>query len=81
MGLAGPLESPVTAFAPDQAGRAWYLAQLPSGLAGFAYGPADNSRAPQSVSGPAQSLNFSAIGRAFLADPRGGFYMSIEGGR
>ena len=79
--LTVSLQRPVTVFAPDQAGRAWYLAQLPSGLAGFAYGPADNSRAPQSVSGPAQSLNFSAIGRAFLADPRGGFYMSIEGGR
>jgi len=28
-----------------------------------------------------QSLAFSPIGRAFLADPRGGFFMSIEGGR
>jgi anti-sigma factor RsiW len=75
------LQRPVSAFAPDQAGRAWYLAQLPSGLAGYAYAPADGSQAPRSVSGPAQSLSFSAIGRAFLADPRGGFYMSIEGGR
>jgi anti-sigma factor RsiW/streptogramin lyase len=75
------LQRPVTSFSADQGGRAWYLAQLPSGVAGFAYGPADNSRAPKSVSGPAQSLNFNAIGRAFLADPRGGFYMSIEGGR
>jgi DNA-binding beta-propeller fold protein YncE len=75
------LQRPVTSFAPDQGGRAWYLAQLPTGLSGFAFGPADGSRAPRSVSGPAQSLNFNAIGRAFLADPRGGFYMSIEGGR
>jgi streptogramin lyase/anti-sigma factor RsiW len=75
------LQRPVTAFAPDQGGRAWYLAQLPSGLGGFAFAPADNSRAPKSVSGPAQSLHFNAIGRAFLADPRGGFYMSVEGGR
>ena len=75
------LQRPVTALAPDQGGRAWYLAQLPSGLSGYAYGPADGSKAPRSVSGPAQSLNFSPIGRAFLADPRGGFYMSIEGGR
>ena len=79
--LTVSLQRPVTAFAPDQGGRAWYLAQLPSGLAGFAYGPADNTRGPRSVSGPALSLNFNAIGRAFLADPRGGFYMSIEGGR
>jgi hypothetical protein len=71
----------VSAFAPDQAGHAWYLAQLPSGLAGYAYAPADNSQAPRSVTGPAQSLNFNALGRAFLADPRGAFYMSIEGGR
>ncbi|MDQ2915090.1 MAG: zf-HC2 domain-containing protein [Chloroflexota bacterium] len=75
------LRRPVSAFAPDQAGHAWYLAQLPSGLAGYAYAPADGSREPRSVSGPAQSLNFSPIGRAFLADPRGGFYMSVEGGR
>jgi anti-sigma factor RsiW len=75
------LQRPVTAFAPDQGGRAWYLAQLPSGLSGYAFGPADGSRGPRSISGPAQSLNFNAIGRAFLADPRGGFYMSIEGGR
>jgi streptogramin lyase len=75
------LQRPVTAFAPDQAGRAWYLAQLPTGLSGYAFGPADGSKGPRSVAGPAQSLNFNAIGRAFLADPRGGFYMSIEGGR
>jgi len=75
------LQRPVSAFAPDQGGRAWYLAQLPSGLAGYSYAPADGSQAPRSVTGPAQSLSFSPIGRAFLADPRGGFYMSIEGGR
>ena len=75
------LQRPVTAFAPDQGGRAWYLAQLPTGLSGYAYGRADGSQSPTSVAGPAQSLNFNAIGRAFLADPRGGFYMSIEGGR
>ena len=75
------LQRPVTSFAPDQGGRAWYLSQLPTGTSGYAYGPADGSKAPRSVDGPAQSLSFNAIGRAFLADPRGGFYMSIEGGR
>jgi DNA-binding beta-propeller fold protein YncE len=79
--LTMSLQRPVTSFAPDQGGRAWYLAQLPTGVSGFAFGPADGSKAPRSVSGPARSLNFNAIGRAFLADPRGGFYMSIEGGR
>ena len=79
--LTMSLQRPVTGFAPDQGGRAWYLAQLPTGLSGYAFGPADGSKAPHSVAGPAQSLNFNAIGRAFLADPRGGFYMSIEGGR
>jgi anti-sigma factor RsiW len=79
--LTVSLQRPVSSFAADQAGRAWYLAPLPSGLTGYAYGPADGSQAPSSVSGPAQSLHFSAIGRAFLADPRGGFYMSVEGGR
>jgi streptogramin lyase len=79
--LTVSLQRPVSSFAADQAGRAWYLAPLPSGLTGYAYGPADCSQAPSSVSGPAQSLHFSAIGRAFLADPRGGFYMSVEGGR
>ncbi|MDQ2912618.1 MAG: hypothetical protein M3T56_05115, partial [Chloroflexota bacterium] len=79
--LTVSLQRPVTSFAPDQRGHAWYLAQLPTGLTGYAYGPADGSEGPRSVSGPAQSLNFNAIGRAFLADPRGGFYLSIEGGR
>jgi anti-sigma factor RsiW len=78
--LTTSLQRPVKAFAPDQGGRAWYLAPLPSGLTGYAYGPADGSQAPRSISGPAQSLHFSAIGRAFLADPRGGFYMTVEGG-
>ena len=79
--LTVSLQRPVSTFAPDQRGRAWFLAQLPTGLTGYAYGPADGSQAPRSIAGPVQSLNFSPIGRAFLADPRGGFYMSIEGGR
>ena len=79
--LTVSLQRPVSTFAPDQQGRAWFLAQLPTGLTGYAYGPADGSQAPRSIAGPVQSLNFSPIGRAFLADPRGGFYMSIEGGR
>jgi hypothetical protein len=31
------------------------------------------------VPGPALSLTFNAQGRALLADPRGGIYMSTEG--
>jgi ligand-binding sensor domain-containing protein len=79
--LTVSLQRPVSAFAADQTGRAWYLAQLPSGLTGFSYAPADNREAPRSVDGPAQSLSFNAIGRAFLADPRGAFFMSVVGGR
>jgi streptogramin lyase len=79
--LTVSLQRPVTSFTADQGGRAWYLAPLPNVLAGFVYGPADGSKAPKSIAGPVQSLNFSAIGRAFLGDPRGAFYMSIEGGR
>jgi ligand-binding sensor domain-containing protein len=79
--LTVSLQRPVNSFAADQAGQAWYLAPLPSGLTGYAYGPADGSKAPRSISGPVRSLNFNAIGRAFLADPRGGFFMSVEGGR
>jgi streptogramin lyase/anti-sigma factor RsiW len=79
--LTVSLQRPVSGFAPDHGGKAWYLANLPSGLSGYAYGPAAGNQAPRSVTGPAVSLSFSPIGRAFLADPRGGFYMSIEGGR
>jgi len=79
--LTVTLQRPVSEFAPDQTGKAWYLASLPSGLNGFAYASADGKQAPRSVAGPIVSLNFSPIGRAFLADPRGFFYMSVEGGR
>src|SRR5205814_3313295 len=57
--LTFSLQRPVTSFAPDQGGRAWYLAQLPTGPSGYVYGPADGSKTPRSVAGPAQSLNFS----------------------
>jgi hypothetical protein len=50
-------------------------------LSGYIYAPADGSLAPRSVSGPALSLSFNPLGRAFLADPRGGFYMSTEDAR
>ena len=79
--LTVTVQRPVSEFAPDQTGKAWYLASLPSGLNGFAYASADGKQAPRSVAGPVVSLNFSPIGRAFLADPRGFFYMSVEGGR
>jgi DNA-binding beta-propeller fold protein YncE len=79
--LTVSITRPISAFAPDQGGKAWYLAALPSVLSGYTYAPAEGKEAPRSVAGPALSLNFSPIGRAFLADPRGGFYMSVEGGR
>jgi streptogramin lyase len=79
--LTVSLQRPVTAFAADQTGHAWYLAPLPSGLSGYAYGPADGSQTPRSVSGPALNLSFNPLGRAFLTDPQGGVYVSTEGGR
>jgi hypothetical protein len=79
--LTASLARPVTALAPDHNGRAWYLAPLPSGLSGYAYAPADGSAASRSIPGPAVSLSFNPLGRALLADPRGGIYMSTEGAR
>ena len=76
--LAVSVQRPVTSFALDRAGRTWYLAPLPSGF-GYIYAPADGSQPARSVPGPAVSLTFNAQGRALLADPRGGIYMSTEG--
>jgi streptogramin lyase len=76
--LAVSLQRPVTSFSVDRAGRTWYLAPLPSGF-GYIYAPTDGSQAARSVPGPALSLTFNAQGRALLADPRGGIYMSTEG--
>jgi streptogramin lyase/anti-sigma factor RsiW len=75
--LAVSLQRPVTSFAVDRAGRTWYLAPLPSGF-GYIYAPADGSQAARSVPGPVISLSFNVLGRALLADPRGGIYMSTE---
>jgi hypothetical protein len=79
--IAVSLQRPVTALVTDHTGRAWYLAQLPGGLSGYSYAPADGKDAPRSVSGPAVSLSFNPLGRAFLADPRGAIAMSLEGAR
>jgi anti-sigma factor RsiW/streptogramin lyase len=76
--LAVSVQRPVTSFTVDRAGRTWYLAPLPSGF-GYIYAPTDGSQAARSVPGPALSLTFNAQGRALLADPRGGIYMSTEG--
>jgi anti-sigma factor RsiW/streptogramin lyase len=79
--LAVRLQRPVTALALGHTGRAWYLAPLPSGLGGYLYAPADGSLAARTVFGPALSLSFNPLGRAFLADPRGGIHLSTEGER
>jgi streptogramin lyase len=70
------LQRPVTTLSLDASGRAWYLSPLPSGAIGFGYAAADGAHAGQTVAGPAFSLSFSALGRAWLADPRGGFWVS-----
>jgi hypothetical protein len=77
--LAVSLQRPVTALVVDRTGRAWYLAPLPSGFTGYIYAPADGSQAARSVPGPVVNLTFNAQGRALLADPRGGIYMSTDG--
>ena len=74
--LALVLQRPVTTLALDPAGRVWYLAPLPVGAVGFGYAPAESSTGGQSIAGPAVSLAFNALGRVWLADPRGGFYVS-----
>ena len=45
----------------DTAGRAWYLAPLPSGAIGFAYASADGVTAGETVPGPAFTVSFNAL--------------------
>ena len=73
------LQRPVTTISLDAAGRAWYLSPLPAAAAGFHYGAADGAATGQTVSGPAFTLAFSALGQAWLGDPRGGFFVSRGG--
>jgi streptogramin lyase len=72
---------PVSSLALDRTGRAWFLAPIPNGIAGFGYAPADGSQGVRSIPGPAAGLAFSDTGRAFSADPRGAFYVATEDGR
>ena len=72
---------PVTSFALDQTGRAWFLAPIPNGIPGFGFATADGSQAVRSIPGPAVGLAFSQSGRAFSADPRGAFYIAAEDAR
>jgi len=76
--LALSLRVPVTTLSLDQGGHVWYLAPLPSGTFGYALAPLEDSSAGSEVNGPVASLDFSALGRAWLADPRGGFFVSRE---
>jgi streptogramin lyase len=72
---------PVSALSLDDAGRAWFLAPIPNGIPGFAYGSADGSQAVRSIPGPAQGLAFNETGRAFSSDPRGAFYVALADSR
>ncbi|MDQ2913099.1 MAG: zf-HC2 domain-containing protein [Chloroflexota bacterium] len=76
--LALSLQRPVTTLVTDQQGHAWYLAPAPPGAAGYAFGRADGSQAARAVPGPAVGLAFNTSGRAFLGDPRGAIYLSLE---
>jgi streptogramin lyase len=72
---------PVSALALDQTGRAWFLAPIPNGIPGFGFATADGSQGVRSIPGPAAGLAFSDTGKAFLADPRGAFYVAVADGR
>lgn len=71
----------VSSLALDQSGLAWFLAPIPNGIPGFAYGPVDGSQAVRSIPGPAIGLAFSDSGRTFSADPRGALYVTDGDGR
>jgi anti-sigma factor RsiW len=77
-GRAINVRMPVTSLALDQMGRAWFLAPIPNGIAGFGYAPADGHEGVRSIPGPAVGLAFSETGRAFSADPRGALYVTGE---
>jgi streptogramin lyase len=79
--LAMNVRAPVSSLSLDREGLAWFLAPIPNGISGFAYGSADGSRAVRSIPGPAVGLAFDDVGRAFSADPRGAFYVAAEGGQ
>jgi hypothetical protein len=70
------LQRPITTLALDPSGRAFYLSPLPTGAESFRYAEADGGAGGDTIAGPASSLAFNALGRAWLADPRGGFYVS-----
>jgi ligand-binding sensor domain-containing protein len=76
--LVVALQVPVAGLSLDQTGHVWYLAPLPKGASGFGFAALDEGVAGSQVNGPVVSLDFSALGHAWLADPRGGFFVSRE---
>jgi anti-sigma factor RsiW len=79
--LAINVRNGVSSLSLDRDGHAWFLAPIPNGIPGFAYGAADGSQAVRSIPGPAIGLVFGEAGRAYSADPRGAFYVATEDGR
>jgi streptogramin lyase len=79
--LALNVRTPVSSLSLDSQGRAWFLAPIPNGIPGFAFGSADGSQPVRSIPGPAVGLAFSHADRAFSADPRGAFYIATEDGQ
>jgi len=74
--LTARVGRPISAFALDASGQAWYLAPAMQ-QTGFVYGPVRGGAA-RLVPGPASSLALGPTGRAWLADPSGGFYVGTE---
>ena len=71
--LTAQVGRPISAFALDAAGHAWYLAPALQ-QTGFVYGPVRGGGV-RLVPGAATSLALGSTGRAWLADPSGGFYV------
>jgi ligand-binding sensor domain-containing protein len=75
--LAFTASRPIGALALDKKGVAWYLTPPQQERGGFVYGRVGDAER-FTVPGPVASLAFTADGRAWLADPAGGFYLSLE---
>jgi ligand-binding sensor domain-containing protein len=71
---------PIASMALGPSGDAWFLAPAAPGLTGFIYGRVDGSDI-NTIPGAATSLAFSSAGRAWIADPTGGFYLGVEASR
>jgi DNA-binding beta-propeller fold protein YncE/streptogramin lyase len=78
--LALNVRRPITSLALGPSGEAWFLAPAAPGLSGYVYGRVDGS-VFEAIPGAGISLALSSAGRAWIADPAGGFYLGVETSR